>query len=241
MNSIELKNVSQSYKKSRVLHSVDLTLGRGEIFGLLGPSGCGKTTTVKAIAGLLCPEEGTVQVLGKKMPDLSIMGRIGYMAQAAALYPTLTAMENLRFFGKLYKLSKDDLTARIRHVTGIVGLGDELDKKVSAYSGGMMQRLSLAIALLPDPEVLILDEPTVGIDPVLRAEIWRELRMIAEGGATILITTHVMDEAAKCNRLAMMREGRIIATGTPDELVKNSGKASIEEAFIYYGGGSHEN
>lgn len=241
MNSIELTNVSQSYKKSRVLHSVDLTLGRGEIFGLLGPSGCGKTTTVKAIAGLLCPEEGTVQVLGKKMPDLSIMGRIGYMAQAAALYPTLTAMENLRFFGKLYKLSKDDLTARIRHVTGIVGLGDELDKKVSAYSGGMMQRLSLAIALLPDPEVLILDEPTVGIDPVLRAEIWRELRMIAEGGATILITTHVMDEAAKCNRLAMMREGRIIATGTPDELVKNSGKASIEEAFIYYGGGSHEN
>ena len=220
---------------------MDLTLGRGEIFGLLGPSGCGKTTTVKAIAGLLCPEEGTVQVLGKKMPDLSIMGRIGYMAQAAALYPTLTAMENLRFFGKLYKLSKDDLTARIRHVTGIVGLGDELDKKVSAYSGGMMQRLSLAIALLPDPEVLILDEPTVGIDPVLRAEIWRELRMIAEGGATILITTHVMDEAAKCNRLAMMREGRIIATGTPDELVKNSGKASIEEAFIYYGGGSHEN
>lgn len=241
MNSIELKNVSQSYKKSRVLHNVDLTLGRGEIFGLLGPSGCGKTTTVKVIAGLLCPEEGTVQVLGEKIPGLSIMGRIGYMAQAAALYPTLTAMENLRFFGKLYKLSKDDLTGRISHVTGLVGLGDELSKKVSSYSGGMMQRLSLAIALLPDPEVLILDEPTVGIDPVLRAEIWRELRKIAADGATILITTHVMDEASKCNRLAMMREGRIIAVGTPDQLIENSGKASIEEAFIYYGGGSHEN
>jgi ABC-2 type transport system ATP-binding protein len=240
MNSIELTGVNKSYKKSQVLHDVELRVGRGEIFGLLGPSGCGKTTTVKIIAGILCPEQGSVRVLDQEMPDLNVMGRIGYMAQAAALYPTLTAYENLRFFGRLYGLPKNDLAGRIDHAASLVGLGDELKKSVSAFSGGMMQRLSLAIALLPDPEVLILDEPTVGIDPVLRAEIWRELRSLAEGGVTILITTHVMDEAAKCTRLAMMREGHIIAEGTPESLVEQSGTKSIEEAFIYYGGGSHE-
>jgi len=240
MNSIELTGVNKSYKKSQVLHDVELRVGRGEIFGLLGPSGCGKTTTVKIIAGILCPEQGSVRVLDQEMPDLNVMGRIGYMAQAAALYPTLTAYENLRFFGRLYGLPKNDLVDRIDHAANLVGLGDELKKSVSAFSGGMMQRLSLAIALLPDPEVLILDEPTVGIDPVLRAEIWRELRGLAEGGVTILITTHVMDEAAKCTRLAMMREGHIIAEGTPESLVEQSGTKSIGEAFIYYGGGSHE-
>ena len=128
---------------------------------------------------------------------------------------------------------------RAHHAAELVGLRGELKEAVSAYSGGMMQRLSLAIALLPDPDVLILDEPTVGIDPVLRAEIWKELRKLADGGATILITTHVMDEAVKCGRLAMMREGRVTAEGTPAELIERSGKNNIEEAFIYYGGGEH--
>ena len=241
MNSIELKSINKSYKKKQVLDHVDLQVSQGEIFGLLGPSGCGKTTTVKIIAGVLNPDGGQVEVLGIKMPNLSIMGSIGYMAQAAALYPTLTAAENLDFFGRLYKLSKSDLSERVAHVSKLVGLSGELGKSVSAYSGGMMQRLSLAIALLPDPKVLILDEPTVGIDPVLRAEIWTELHKLAEAGTTILITTHVMDEASKCDRLAMMREGNIIAVGTPTELTAKSGQQSIEEAFIYYGGNGHEN
>lgn len=241
MNSIELKGIDKSYKKKQVLHQVDLKIKQGEIFGLLGPSGCGKTTTVKIIAGVLNPDVGHVEVLGCKMPDLSIMGNIGYMAQAAALYPTLTAAENLNFFGRLYKLSKSDLAKRVQHVAKLVGLSGELGKSVSAYSGGMMQRLSLAIALLPDPKVLILDEPTVGIDPVLRAEIWTELHALAETDTTILITTHVMDEASKCDRLAMMRDGKITAIGTPQELIEKSGRKSIEEAFIYYGGGNHEN
>lgn len=240
MNSIELIDVNKSYKKTQVLYDVSLSVGRGEIFGLLGPSGCGKTTTVKIIAGILSPEKGTVHVLETRMPDLEIMGRMGYMAQAAALYPTLTAYENLKFFGRLYGLSKDELTQRINHVTELVGLENQLQKKVSAYSGGMMQRLSLAIALLSDPEVLILDEPTVGIDPMLRVDIWNELRKLAEGGTTILITTHVMDEAAKCGRLAMMRDGHMIAQGTPAELMERAEKDTIEEAFIYYGGGHHE-
>jgi len=241
MYSIELTNINKSYKKNQVLHNVDLKVERGEIFGLLGPSGCGKTTTVKIIAGILDPDSGAVNVLGSPMPDLQTMARLGYMAQAAALYPTLTARENLKFFGKLYGLSKTELARRTERVTSLVGLEAELSKTVSAYSGGMMQRLSLAIALLPDPEVLILDEPTVGIDPLLRLDIWNELRKLSAEGTTILITTHVMDEAAKCGRLAMMREGNVIAQGTPEELIKASGQNTVEEAFIYYGGGSNEN
>jgi len=240
MKTVELSGVCKAYKKKQILHDVDLGIEGGEIFGLLGPSGCGKTTTVKIIAGILSPEKGSVKVLGHSMPDLGIMGRMGYMAQAAALYPSLTAYENLSFFGKIYGLKGGVLTERINHAAELVGLRGELKEAVSAYSGGMMQRLSLAIALLPDPDVLILDEPTVGIDPVLRAEIWKELRKLADGGATILITTHVMDEAVKCGRLAMMREGRVTAEGTPAELIERSGKNNIEEAFIYYGGGEHE-
>lgn len=239
--SIEARGVNKTFKKHRVLSDIDLTIARGEIFGLLGPSGCGKTTTVKILAGILSRDSGTVKVLGTDMPDLDIMSKVGYMTQAAALYKTLTGMENLKFFGSMYKLSGEELTRRIEHAAGIVGMTEELSRPVSGYSGGMMQRLSLAIALLPDPEVLILDEPTVGIDPMLRADIWKELRGLADNGTTVLITTHVMDEAIKCGRLAMMRDGHMIATGTPEELTAAAGKDTLEEAFIYYGGDGHEN
>lgn len=239
-NSIVLENVSKSFKKANIINNISFSVTEGDIFGLLGPSGCGKTTTVKLISGILKPDSGNIKVLETEMPDFQVMSQIGYMAQAAALYTTLTAQENLIFFGKLYGLSGTALKDRISYVSEIVDLKNDLNKTVKEYSGGMLQRLSLAVSLISDPKVLILDEPTVGIDPLLRVKIWKELKILSANGTTILLTTHVMDEANKCNRLAMMRHGVITAIGTPGELIKNSGKDTMEDAFIYYGGTQYE-
>lgn len=232
--AITIQNISKFYGKKPVLSNVSLTVKQGEIFGLLGPSGCGKTTTVKIMSGILKADRGWVKVLGTRMPAFSCMSKIGYMAQSAALYPTLTGYENLKFFGSLYHMKGKDLKKRIDEVTALVGLSDEMKKLVSAYSGGMKQRLSLAITLLADPSVLILDEPTVGIDPVLRQKIWGALIQLRNQGVSIVVTTHVMDEAVHCNRLAMMQEGRLLICGNPDAMINASGCKDIENAFIYY-------
>lgn len=234
---IVLEKINQSFGNKQVLFDIDLTVPSGIIYGLLGPSGCGKTTTVKIIAGILEASSGSVHVLGEPMPKLSLMNRLGYMAQADALYPLLTAEENLVFFSGLYGMKKKRAKERILEVMALVNLTDHRTKVVAAYSGGMKRRLSLAMALLHEPEVLILDEPTVGIDPLLRKSIWDTFNAIARQGITIIVTTHVMDEAEKCNELAMMRDGRLIARGTPMQLRQKIGASSIEEAFIYYGGG----
>lgn len=235
-NSISINNLSKAYGKAGVLKKVDLQIAEGEIFGLIGPSGSGKTTLVKMIVGIESATNGTVEVLGKRVPNLTLLENIGYMAQEDALYPELTGKENLSFFASLYKMKKADLKDRIAYAADLVELTDELGKKVAAYSGGMKRRLSLAIALVHDPQILILDEPTVGIDPELRISIWRELMTLKkEQGKTIIVTTHVMDEAEKCDRIAMVREGGILATGTPDELKTTYGAADLEEVFLQAG------
>lgn len=190
------------------------------------------------IAGIDNPTSGDVYVLDEKMPRLSMMNKIGYMAQSDALYEELTAEENIKFFASLYKLTKSKQKQRIAEVMKLVNLSDHLKKQVKQYSGGMKRRLSLAIALIHEPLVLILDEPTVGIDPVLRKSIWNELYKLKENGITIIVTTHVMDEADKCNSLGMIRDGKLIAVGSPDEIKHASGSSTIEEAFLYYGGAS---
>ena len=234
-DAIYLENINKYYGKKKVLHDINLSIPKGCIFGLLGPSGCGKTTTVKIIAGVLKKDSGKVVVLDEKMPNSDIMADIGYMAQSAALYKDLSAYDNLKFFGSLYKLKKDELENRINYVARLTNLQDDLNKKVVAFSGGMKQRLSLAIALIANPKVLILDEPTVGIDPVLRKSIWEELYKLADNGVSILVTTHVMDEALKCDRLAMMREGKLLAVGTPEEIQNKANTTNLEDAFIYFG------
>ncbi len=239
--ALKVANLSKSYKDKKVLDNVSLELNKGEIFGLLGPSGCGKTTTAKITAGVLAYDIGIVEILETKIPNLKVLNRIGYMAQNAALYTYLSGKENLNFFGSLYGFKKNELKERIKYVSELVNISDDLDKKVSKYSGGMKQRLSLAIALLPNPEVLILDEPTVGIDPVLRKAIWIELNKLAEKGVAILLTTHVMDEAEKCHKLAMMRQGKIIAVGTPKEIINKANTTTLEEAFVHLGGDDYEN
>lgn len=232
---IEMKNINKSFGKKQVLFNVSLDVPRGCIYGLLGPSGCGKTTTVRIIAGILGADSGETYILGQQMPNLQLMSKIGYMAQSDALYNMLTGVENLEFFGQIYRMKHKELKARIDYVAGLVNLTEDLKKPVSAYSGGMKRRLSLAIALLPNPKVLVLDEPTVGIDPLLRQDVWEELYALADKGVSLLVTTHVMDEAVKCSQLAMMRDGRLLATGTPEEILKKTGTSDLEEAFIKIG------
>lgn len=235
-SSIRVVGADRAFGAKQVLTDISLEVKKAEIFGLLGPSGSGKTTLVKMIAGIDEPTRGSVEVLDKLMPQLAMLGQIGYMAQSDALYNELTAQENLQFFGSLYGLSGAKLKRRIDEVMLLVNLTAFLKKQVRTYSGGMKRRLSLAISLLHEPTVLILDEPTVGIDPVLRMSIWKELEKLSDAGTTILLTTHVMDEADKCHRLGMIRDGKLIAVGTPERLKQETHSATIEEAFLYYGG-----
>ena len=239
-SSIILDKIIHYFGDKQVLFNINLNIQRGIIYGFLGPSGCGKTTTVKIMAGILEATSGGVQVLGEAMPNLSLMKRLGYMAQSDALYTNLTAEENLIFFSSLYGMKKEKSKEKIDELMVLVNLTVHKSKLVSAYSGGMKRRLSLAMSLLHEPEILILDEPTVGIDPVLRKSIWDALTSMTERGMTIIVTTHVMDEAEKCHELAMMRDGRLIAEGTPFELRTRVGASTIEEAFIYYGKGGHD-
>lgn len=237
---ISIQNVTKQYGKQRVLKHINLNIKKGEIFGLLGPSGAGKTTLVKEIAGLDIPTVGENYLFQEKMPSLKLIQRIGYMAQSDALYEDLSAKENLQFFASLYGLEKKKQMKRIHEVIEIVGLSQHLSKVIENYSGGMKRRLSLAIALLHDPEVLILDEPTVGIDPVLRKSIWSTFDKLNKQGTTIIVTTHVMDEAEKCHRLGLLREGELIAVGTPQSLKEETNTSTLEEAFLQYGGASDE-
>lgn len=235
MAFVELKHVTKRFKDEEVLKDISLTIPQGELFGLLGPSGSGKTTLIKMMLGLLQPTSGTAIIENTTMPSLKQMRTIGYMAQSDALYNDLTARENLLFFASIYGIRKSRRKRRVAEIAQMVDLTDHLDKLLATFSGGMLRRMSLAAALMHYPKLLVLDEPTVGIDPVLRASIWRDLKDLQSQGTTIIMTTHVMDEAEKCDRLAMLRDGRIIAQGSPDQLQSESHANSLEEAFLYYG------
>ncbi|UOQ43852.1 ABC transporter ATP-binding protein [Halobacillus salinarum] len=232
---VQLKNISHQFDERWIINDIDMEVTRGEIFGLLGPSGAGKTTLVKMMTGILTPTQGEVFVHGEKMPSLNQMKQYGFMAQSDALYQELTARENLDFFASIYHMDKKKKKKRIEEVMDMVDLLQDLDKVVENYSGGMKRRLSLAIALIHQPDLIILDEPTVGIDPVLRQSIWNELNHLRDAGVTIIVTTHVMDEAEKCDRLAMLRNGKVIASDTPDQLKAKINASTIEEVFLHYG------
>ena len=232
---ISVRHVSQIYGSRKVLSDICLEIEKGCIYGILGPSGCGKTTVIKTIAGILVPTEGTVHVLGEQMPKLHIINRIGYMAQSDALYMNLSGRDNIEFFAAMSGMKKNDMKCNIDRALELVKLSDHQHKLAGSYSGGMKRRLSLALAIVHNPEVLILDEPTVGIDPLLRRDIWEELNTMRQNGTTILVTTHVMDEADRCQKLAMMREGQILTTGTPTEILSRYQVSTIEEAFMKLG------
>ena len=229
---IEIEKLSKSFGEQKVLDKIDFKLESGEIVGLIGPSGSGKSTLIKTMLGMEKADEGEALVLDYKMPKREILSNIGYMAQSDALYEMLTGYENLEFFGKMKGVLSDKLKKEIEYIAEVVDLTDDLKKLVSKYSGGMKRRLSLAIALIGSPELLILDEPTVGIDPSLRKNIWKELFKQRDNGVGILVTTHVMDEAELTDKVGLLLNGDIIDFDTPQQLkVKNNVK-TIEEEFL---------
>ena len=229
---IEIEKLSKSFGEQKVLDKIDFKLESGEIVGLIGPSGSGKSTLIKTMLGMEKADEGEALVLDYKMPKREILSNIGYMAQSDALYEMLTGYENLEFFGKMKGVPSDKLKKEIEYIAEVVDLTDDLKKLVSTYSGGMTRRLSLAIALIGSPELLILDEPTVGIDPSLRKNIWKELFKQRDNGVGILVTTHVMDEAELTDKVGLLLNGDIIDFDTPQQLkVKNNVK-TIEEVFL---------
>jgi ABC-2 type transport system ATP-binding protein len=232
--AVKAENVSVTFGKQRVLRSVGMELAHGEILGVLGPSGSGKTTLIRCILGMCGMDAGQVSILGRVIPDLDVMDSIGYMAQADSLYDDLTGLDNLIFFARLSGVAHREAVKRARELFALVGMEADMGKRVVHYSGGMKRRLSLMAALIIDPEVLVLDEPTVGIDPVLREVFWEEFRRRKALGRAVIVTTHVMDEAGKCDRLMLLREGAVIACDTPDNLLSTTGLKNIEEVFLHY-------
>lgn len=233
---IQVKQVGKSFGKKNVLHDINLQIEKGQIYGLIGPSGSGKTTLVKMIVGMSETDTGSIHVLNKKVPNLSLLQDIGYMAQSDALYTELTGQENLKFFASLYQLSKPEQKNRIEYTANLVDLTNDLHQKVSTYSGGMKRRLSLAIALIQDPEVIILDEPTVGIDPELRHSVWEELfRLKEEKEKSIIVTTHVMAEAERCDIVAMIRDGGMLEHGSPEDLKVKYEADNFDDVFLKAG------
>lgn len=212
-----------------VLPNLSIAMYPGEITGLLGPSGCGKSTLMRAIVGVQIVESGTVRVLGEPAGSRALRARVGYVTQAPSVYDDLTITANLGYFARIYGVPKE----RIAEVIETVGLGSHATKFVRNLSGGQRARVSLATALLNRPEVLILDEPTVGLDPVLRAELWDTFHRLADEGATLLVSSHVMDEAERCDRLVLMRDGQILANASPAEVLRQADAATIEEAFLH--------
>lgn len=232
--AVKVCNLDVEYDKVKILNNINLNIKEGEIIGLLGPSGSGKTTLVKTIIGMKGFVKGEVIVLDEKMPTLKVVNDIGYMAQSDALYDDLTGIDNVLFFAELYGIKGKIAKQRAMEVLELVDLQKYAKRPVKNYSGGMKRRLSLAIALVHSPKLLILDEPTVGIDPILRKKFWDEFNRIKDSGGTIIVTTHVMDEAYKCNKLALIRNGKIIAEGSPNEIIAASGGQTIEDAFLFY-------
>jgi ABC-2 type transport system ATP-binding protein len=222
---IELSNIRKSFGTTVAVDGLSLSVGKGELFGLLGPNGAGKSTTVSLAVGLLAPDAGTVAIEGLGNPaDPAVRRQIGVAPQAIALYDLLSGDENLRFFGEVYGLSGAALTKRVAWCLDFVGLTDRKDDAIGKYSGGMKRRLNLAAALVHDPQLLLLDEPTVGVDPQSRNKIFENIEALHADGRTIIYTTHYMEEAVRlCERVAIVDAGRLLALGTVPELLAQHG------------------
>lgn len=234
--TVETRHLTRRFGSIVAVRDLNLRIAQGEVFGLLGPNGSGKTTTIRMLCGLLAPSEGTAVVAGVDVlesPDL-IKERIGYMSQRFGLYEDLTVAENMNFYGGIYGLEGAGRRGRIAEVVKFLGLDRRLHQLAGTLSGGWKQRLALACALMHGPAVIFLDEPTAGVDPAARRAFWATIKTLAEQGTTVILTTHYMDEAGRCGRLALLSQGHLIALGTPAEVATQvgGGGKTLEDAFI---------
>ena len=229
---VEVDGLVKLFKgRVRALDGLTLAIHRGGIYGLLGPNGAGKTTLIRLIVGLLEASAGAVTVLGRRMPNVAVLRHVGYMTQQAALYPSLSVEENVAFFAAI-----NGADGGVKEALELVQLWERRGAVVATLSGGQRQRCSLACALVHKPELLLLDEPTVGIDPQLRVQFWEYFRKMAAEGTTIIVSSHVMDEADRCQRLGLIQYGRLLAEGTPADIRRQGGSQDLEEAFLALAG-----
>ena len=227
-DAIEIRGLRVKRGGREVLHGVSLDVELGLVTGLLGPSGSGKSTLIRSVVGVQIVVGGDVSVLGLPAGSPALRSRIGYMTQEPAVYRDLTVRENLAYFGRIVGVDRD----RVEEIVARVGLAAEHDQVVGTLSGGQRARVSLGTALLNGPDLLVLDEPTGGLDPLLRRDLWDFFHELAEGGTTLLVSSHVMDEAARCDRLVLMREGSVLAVATPAELRERTGVDELDAAFL---------
>ena len=224
----------KQFGRLRAINNLNMTIDSGETFGLIGPNGSGKTTLIRMLVGLIRPTGGTIRIMGIPVPNIRIASHLGYMTQLSALYLDLTARENMQFFSNIYGIRGREQKQRIDEMLERVELADRASDIVGNFSGGMKQRLSLATALVHHPSLALLDEPTVGVDPELRRSFWDYFRQLNKEGITIIVSTHHLDEAARCTRLGLMRSGMLLAQDTPQELLRQSGKDNMEDAFLHF-------
>jgi ABC-2 type transport system ATP-binding protein len=228
------RGLRKVYGELIAVHGLDLEIARGEVFGLLGPNGSGKTTTIRMLCGLVVPTSGTATVAGLDVVTNTegVRRRIGYMSQRYGLYDELTVAENLRFYSRVYGLVGDDREQRLSAHVESLGLGARLSQRAGTLSGGWKQRLALACATAHHPDLVFLDEPTAGVDPAARRTFWDTIYQLAREGTTILVTTHYMDEAERCERLAFLSRGQLIGLGTPAEIVRQFNAQTVEDVFV---------
>ena len=229
---VRAEGLRKQFGKHTALDGLSLSVLQGQLYGLAGPNGAGKTTLIRTLCGLLRPDEGSAHLLGWRMPNTRVRAQLGYMPQDFAVYDDLNVMQNLEFFGELYSLRRAQVRGRANELLDLVQLTDRKRQRVGTLSGGMRRRVSLAISLLHKPRLAFLDEPTAGVDPKLRRSFWDYFSALAEQDVTLVVTTHLVEEAQRCHMVGFLMAGRLLTQGAPDEILAQTGKTNLDDAFI---------
>ncbi len=229
---VRAESLRKTFGHRTALDGLSLSVAQGQLYGLAGPNGAGKTTLIRTLCGLLRPDEGDAYLLGWRMPSARVRSQLGYMPQEFAVYDDLSVIQNLEYFGALYGLTRKQVHDRSDELLDLVQLADRRRQRVGTLSGGMQRRVSLAISLLHKPQLAFLDEPTAGVDPKLRRSFWDYFHRLAEQGVTLIVTTHLVEEALRCHIVGFLIAGRLLTQGTPDEILAEAGSSNLDDAFI---------